>query len=209
MLPLILMLASAFAHAGCESLFTFDDPRPMLKGVFRLGEGRYSVTWLRRVAGDFVADKEFGPGSQADGDLAAFKGHAWIVAGSEPTGFRLPPWAQRGVPSQRRPSIIMPGYRIPYYPGRTVADLVMDEGGTPAEFRARVRLRYLQAFSRYRRLVERKLGPHRAYDWTYASKLPWLLVHVPIDRPSVEVTIRPDNIIVDPWTLEMTIIDPY
>ena len=217
MLALFLLLGHALAHTTCESLFTFRDPRPGLTEPYLLGPGRYSHTWLRRVGNDFVADKEFGPGSQAADDLDAFVGHAWVTARGESTGFRLPTFVREGVPARRRPSITMPGYRIPYYPGRTVADLVMDEKGTPEALRARVRLAYLQAFARYNRLVNRHLGRHRAYDWTFESKLPWLLITVPARKLAgtrttnevVELTIRPDNVIVDPWTLELTLIDPY
>lgn len=178
--------------------FEFVDPR-LFHENHKLGEGNFGKVYLHKDSqGGFYVQKIYknggqGLNSQINGDLRAFRYLKKYAAGFS---FNLPNIIQ----------VSDHELKMSYHPGRTVADLLAD---SKVSFGVKTKIKF-----RYEDMVRSLVEVMRASDFEIHEKsdseVSWVTAeNDSFTMGSVHFIIKPDNVIADPESLKLTLIDPY
>lgn len=192
---LTLSLANAntcatFFHG--ELKYNFHDPRLQGSKNLLLGEGLAGRVFLRfdPKSAEYVVVKiyKFAPEeatSQFNNDLNVFE----ILKSLVHLPFALP----------KVQNIAKGTMQLSYHPGRTIEDLFYDTKNS-SEFREELHDRYVQAL----RAVIKELEGVGFSTNVKRDTLPRIV----FQKGRTQIILKPDNFIVNPETLEFTLIDP-
>lgn len=200
---ILTVSTSAGADYKCTHLFRarykfeFDDPRE--NGVSLLGEGEFGKVELKLDSkSHFFAFKTYkktgaNPQAQLISDFRAFK---FLSNHKYRFSFNLP----------RVDKVSSHELSMDYYPGRTVADLNQDDQVKP-EVKSQVKIKYENLVHEIKELLVDQ-------EFEIDEKIDAGLSRVSAFNDSysmgrIDFIIKPDNVIVDPETLKLTLIDPY
>jgi hypothetical protein len=179
-----------------QSKFEFLDPR--IHGPIRLGEGEFGTVDLRKnTLGQFIAVKTYKqkssyPNSALIRDQRAFQ---FLFYYRSRFSFQIPK-------VQKVSDQVL---KLDYYPGRTVADLFADPTVKP-EIKSRIKTGYEKMVQE---LIEFLTSQQFDIDRNTVSGLPRISANNDsFSIGAIDILIKPDNVIVDPETLRLALIDP-
>ncbi|MGZ5278533.1 MAG: hypothetical protein ACXWC9_01240 [Pseudobdellovibrionaceae bacterium] len=193
-------IAAGFTCAQVHTpLYKFEFSDPRISGPTLLGEGEFGKVELQKNhKGQDIALKTYkmkGPhsDSQLNRDYRAFK---FLLNYKYKFSFHLP----------QVDKVSDQILRMDYYPGRTVEDLFADAAVKP-EVKSRIKTKYEKMIQE----LTDFLGDHEFdIDRTVVSGLIRIsATNDSFSTGAIDFIIKPDNVIVDPETLHLALIDPY
>lgn len=174
--------------------FEFLDPRLKMRQdeAFFLGEGVWGKVYLQADSSKgWKVEKKYKHQQQLHKDLKALQ---FLKSKFQTEQFRV-------VEAQWKDSQTM---KLEYYPGRTIEDVFMDKK-TSTAIKLKIQENYIQLLRKMIEFFEREefLIDVRRGDLPRVSAQ-----NDSFGGGGIHFIIKPDNIIIDPDTLEMTLIDP-
>ena len=195
---LALMFLSLSVFAGnkilCEKLFNFTPIQDIKKDGKILGEGQNAVVRVftdangeKYVVKTYKSDSAH-RNSQIQNDLRVFK---FLNAHKKNFSFILPDVSHLGGNKMK----------LSYHPGRTVLDLLNDKETKP-EIKKKIETSYKKMMNEVEATLHDFHGIEKSADVLSAE-------NDSLAMGDVHIIIKKDNVIVDPETLKLTLIDPH